>query len=68
MVWSPNILGHHGKIQNKKCKIMKKIICTFFFFSNKLPLTHIFIGLDKRAYLVNIFPYFSMKTYVMDTH
>ena len=27
-----------------------------------------FIDLDKSAYQVNIFFYFSMKTYVVDTH
>ena len=28
----------------------------------------IFIGLDKSGYQVNIFSYFSMKTYVVGTH
>ena len=31
-------------------------------------LRKIFIGQDKNGYQVNIFSYFSMKTYVVDTH
>ena len=54
-----------------ECLVLKEFTCESYWVDEKVIkvlYNEAPIGLDKGRYLVNIFSYFSMKTYVVGTH